>query len=146
VVDDRSEYASRERFPEADRVVAGPVAEAVGRLRVHPGTAIVVAMRNQDLDYEATLAALATPARYVGLIGARRKAILIVERLLAAGVPVERVRTLKSPIGLDIGARTPEEIALAILAEWVMARQGGAGAPLRLGDELFAKAAARAER
>ena len=146
VVDDRPEYASRERFPEADRVVAGAVAEAVGRLRVHPGTAIVVAMRNQDLDYEATLISLRTPARYVGLIGARRKAILIVERLLAAGVPVDRVRTLKSPIGLDIGARTPEEIAVAILAEWIMARQGGAGAPLRLGDELFTKAAARAER
>ncbi len=140
VIDDRPEYASRDRFPEADRVMAGPVGETVGALSVSPGTAIVVAMRNQDLDYEATAAALATPARYVGLIGARRKAILIVERLLAAGMSTARVRALRSPIGLDVGARTPEEIALSILGEWIMLSRGAAGGTLRLSDELFAGA------
>lgn len=143
VVDDRPEYATRERFSEAAEVIAAPVGEAVRDLGVSAGTAIVVAMRNQDLDYEATAAALRTPARYVGLIGSRRKAILIVERLLAAGLSPERVRELRTPIGLDIGARTPEEIALSIVGEWTMLRQGGGGAPLRLADELFAKAAAR---
>jgi len=143
VIDDRHEYANRERFPEADDVVAGLVGDAISGLRVSAGTAIVVAMRNQDLDYEATAAALRTPARYVGLIGARRKAILVIERLLAAGVPPDQARALRSPIGLDIGARTPEEIALSILGEWIMLRQGGSGAPLRLADELFAKATAR---
>src|SRR5262249_45367251 len=140
VVDDRPEYASRERFPEADRVVAAPVGEALGWLPIGPATAIVVAMRNQDLDYEATAAALRTPARYVGLLGARRKAILVTERLMADGVAVPRIRTLRAPIGLDIGARTPEEIALSILAEWLMARQGGTGSALRLDDQLFEKA------
>jgi xanthine dehydrogenase accessory factor len=143
IVDDRPEYASRERFPEADDIVAAPVGEAVDRLRVGPRTAIVVAMRNQDLDYEATAAALRTRAGYVGLIGSRRKAVLIVERLLAAGADPERVRALRSPIGLDIGARTPGEIAVSILGEWIMVRQGGAGTPLRLDDALLAKAAAR---
>ena len=140
VLDDRPEYACRERFPEADEVVAAPVADALARLPVTPRTAIVVAMRNQDLDYEAVAAALRTHARYVGLIGSRRKAILIAERLLADGVPIERVRALRSPIGLDLGARTPAEIAISILGEWIMLRQGASGAPLRLDDELFAKA------
>lgn len=144
VVDDREEYASRERFPEADQVLAAPVGQALETLPVTPRTAIVVAMRNQDLDYEATVAAVRTPARYVGLIGSPRKAILVAERLVSAGVPADQVRTIRTPIGLDIGARTPPEIALAILGEWIMLRQGGSGAPLRLGDELFAKATARA--
>jgi xanthine dehydrogenase accessory factor len=100
-------------------------------------------MRNQDLDYEATAAALRTPARYVGLIGARRKAILVTERLVADGFPVERVRALRAPIGLDVGARSPEEIAVSILAEWLMIRQGGTGSALRLDDQLFEKAAGR---
>ncbi len=144
VIDDRPEYATRDRFPEADDVLAGSVSEAIARGRVTSRTAIVVAMRNQDLDYEATAAALRTPARYVGLIGSRRKAILIAERLVGDGVATDRVRDIRSPIGLDIGARTPEEIALSILAEWLMLRQGGSGTPLRLGEELFAKATERA--
>jgi xanthine dehydrogenase accessory factor len=144
VLDDRPEYASRERFPEAAAVIAAPIAEAIARSRVTARTAVVVAMRNHDLDYEAVAAALRTPARYVGLIGSRRKAILIAERLVADGVPSERVREIRSPIGLDIGARSPEEIALSILGEWLMLRQGGSGAPLQLADDLFRKATARA--
>jgi xanthine dehydrogenase accessory factor len=143
VLDDRPEYASRERFPEADRVVAAPVGEALGGLPIGPATAIVVAMRNQDLDYEATASALRTPARYVGLIGARRKAILVTERLVADGFPVDRIRALRAPIGLDIGARAPAEIAVSILAEWLMVRQGGTGSSLRLDEQLFEKAARR---
>lgn len=144
VIDDRPEYASRARFAEADEVIAAPVGEALGRLGVSARTAVVVAMRNHDLDYEATEAAMRTPARYVGLIGSRRKAILVAERLLAEGIAPERVRALRSPIGLDIGARTPEEIALSVVGEWIMLRQGGRGMPLQLGEELFAKAAVRA--
>ena len=143
VVDDRPEYASRERFPEADRVVAAPVGETLGWLPVGPRTAVVVAMRNQELDYEATAAALRTPARYVGLLGARRKAMLVTERLVADGFTIERVRALRAPIGLDIGARTPEEIAVSILAEWLMVRQGGTGSALRLDEPLFGQAAGR---
>jgi xanthine dehydrogenase accessory factor len=143
VVDDRPEYASPERFPEADHVVAAPVGEALGWLPVGAATAIVVAMRNHDLDYEATASALRTPARYVGLLGARRKAVLVTERLVAAGFPIDRIRALRAPIGLDIGARAPAEIALSILAEWFMVRQGGSGSALRLDEQLFEKAAGR---
>jgi xanthine dehydrogenase accessory factor len=143
VVDDRPEYASRERFPEADRVVAAPVGEALGWLPIGRRTGVVVAMRNQDLDYEATAGALRTPAGYVGLMGARREAILVTERLISDGFPIERVRALRAPIGLDIGARAPEEIAVSIMAEWLMVRQGGTGSALRLDEQLFEKAAGR---
>lgn len=143
VVDDRPEYASRERFPEADKVVAAPIGDALGWLPIAPGTAIVVAMRSHDLDYQATAAALRTPAGYVGLLGARRKAVMFTGRLVAEGMPIERIRALRAPIGLDIGARAPAEIAVSILAEWLMVRQGGSGSPLRLDDQLFEKAAAR---
>ena len=143
VIDDRPEYASAERFPEADRVVAAPVGEALGWLPIGSKSAIVVAMRSQDLDYEATASALRTPARYVGLIGARRKALWVTERLVQAGLPIERIRDLRAPIGLDIGARAPAEIAVSILAEWLMIRQGASGAVLRLDDQLFEKAAGR---
>jgi xanthine dehydrogenase accessory factor len=143
VVDDRPEYASRERFPEADRVVAAPVGETLGRLPIGTTTAIVVAMRSQDLDYEATASALRTPARYVGLMGARRKAVWVTERLVADGFPIERIRELRAPIGLDIGARAPAEIAVSILAEWLMVRQGATGSALRLDEQLFEKAAGR---
>jgi xanthine dehydrogenase accessory factor len=143
VVDDRAEYATPERFPEADRVAVAPVGEALGWLPIGVKTAIVVAMRNHDLDYDATAVALRTPARYVGLVGSRRKAVMIAERLVASGLPVERVRELRAPIGLDLGARAPAEIALSILAEWLMVRQGGTGSAMRLHDQLFEKAAGR---
>lgn len=134
VIDDRPEYASRERFPEADEVLARPMGEALRGYPVTPASAIVVAARNQDLDYEAARAALETPARYVGLVGARRKAIQVTERLAAEGVPPERVRELRSPIGLDLGARTPEEIAVAVVGEILMLRRGAAGRPMRLDE------------
>src|SRR5262249_43363334 len=141
VVDDRPDYASRARFPEADEVIAAPVTETLAQLPMGRRSAIVVAMRNQDLDGEATVAALRSPARYVGLIGARRKAILVTERALAAGLPAERVRALRSPIGLDIGARTPEEIALSVLPRESRRRPGAPGRPLALRDDLCARAA-----
>lgn len=144
VLDDRPQFANPERFPEADRVVAAPVGAALAACRLTARSAVVVAMRTHDLDYEAVRAAVETPARYVGLVGSRRKAILVAERLAQEGVAPDRIRALRSPVGLDLGARTPAEIALSILAEWLMLRQGGTGVPLRLDDALLAKALRRA--
>lgn len=79
----------------------------------------------------------------MGLVGSERKAILVAKRLLADGLPPERVKALRSPVGLDIGGRTPEEIALAILGEWIMLRKGGGGAPMQLSEELLARVVAR---
>ncbi len=78
-------------------------------------------------------------ARYVGLLGSRRKTVLIAKMLRDEGVAEERIRAVHAPIGLDLGGRTPSEIALSVLAELSMERHGGSGRALRLSDEVFAR-------
>ena len=132
VTDDREEFANEERFPEADILVASKPEEALPQLPTNPNTFIIIATRGHRYDNVALEAATKTPARYVGLLGSRRKTILIYGDLLRSGVPVERVREIRSPIGLDVHARTPEEIALSIMAEILMFRLGGTGLPMKL--------------
>ena len=80
------------------------------------------------------MAAAQTKARYVGLMGSLRKTILIYEDLLRNGLPIERVKEIRSPIGLDIKARTPEEIAVSIISEILMFRLGGSGVAMKIED------------
>jgi len=79
-------------------------------------------------------AATRTPARYVGLLGSRRKTILICEDLMQSGVPIERIKEIRSPVGLDVHARTPAEIAISIISEILMFRLGGTGLPMKLDE------------
>ena len=134
ITDDREEFANRERFPEADMVVALRVEEALPTLPINANTFIVVATRGHRFDNVALEAAARTSAKYVGLMGSRRKTILIYEDLMRSGLPMERIREVRSPIGLDIRARTPEEIAVSIIAEVLMFRLGGTGQPMKLED------------
>ena len=134
ITDDREEFANEERFPEADMVVALKPEEALPTLPINANTFIVVATRGHRFDNVALEAAARTPARYVGLMGSRRKTILIYEDLMRTGLPMERIREIRSPIGLDICARTPEEIAVSIIAEVLMFRLGGTGQPMKLED------------
>jgi xanthine dehydrogenase accessory factor len=78
-----------------------------------------------------------TGARYVGLLGSKRKTILIAQMLRGEGIPEDRIRAVHAPVGLDLGGRTPAEIALSVLAELSLERHGGSGRPLRLSDEIF---------
>ena len=143
VIDDRPEYASRERFPEADRVIAAPVAEALRSLPIGSERGD----RGGDAEPRPRLRGdgqRAPDARALRRADGRPpEGLLVTERLVAEGFPVERVRALRAPIGLDIGARTPGEIAVSILAEWLMVRQGGTGSPMLLDAQLFEKAAGR---
>ena len=82
-------------------------------------------------------------ARYVGLLGSKRKTVLIAKMLRGEGVSEERLRAVHAPIGLDLGGRTPSEIALSVLAEMSMERFGGTGRALRLADEVFERSVAR---
>ena len=132
ITDDRTEFANEERFPEADMVVAKKPEEALEELPINPNTFIIVATRGHRFDNVALAAAVNTPARYVGLMGSRRKTILIYEDLVRMGIPIDRIRDIRSPIGLDISARTPEEIAVSIIAEILMFRLGGTGHPMKL--------------
>ena len=129
ITDDREEFANPERFPNADIIVAKKPEDALDELPINPNTFIVVATRGHRFDNVALAAAAATPARYVGLMGSKRKTILIYEDLVRMGLDEQRLRDIRSPIGLDIRARTPEEIAVSIMGEILMFRLGGTGLP-----------------
>jgi xanthine dehydrogenase accessory factor len=96
---------------------------------VTPWTYLVIVTRTHYTDEQILRQALDTPAAYVGMIGSRRKAQAIFERLRADGVPEDRLAMVHAPIGLDLGGRSPAEIALAVLAEIVQVRYGGSGSP-----------------
>ena len=132
ITDDRKEFANDGRFPEVDMIGVAKPEEALPQLPINPNTFIIVATRGHRFDGVALEAAARTPARYVGLLGSKRKTILIYEDLIRSGVPIERIKEIRSPVGLDIHARTPEEIALSIMAEVVMFLHGGAGGPMKL--------------
>ena len=135
ITDDREEFANKERFPEADIVIPEKPESALPKLPINPNTFIVVATRGHRYDNSALLAAANTPARYVGLMGSKRKTILIYEDLVRIGLDIDRLREIRSPIGLDIRARTPEEIAVSIVSEILMFRLGGTGMPMKLEEK-----------
>ncbi|MEC8890890.1 MAG: XdhC family protein [Chloroflexota bacterium] len=135
ITDDREEFANEERFPEADIVVSEKPENALPNLPINPNTFIVVATRGHRYDNTALLAAAKTPARYVGLMGSKRKTILIYEDLMRSDLSLDRIREIRSPIGLDIKARTPEEIAISIMSEVLMFRLGGSGLPMKLDEK-----------
>lgn len=143
VIEDRSDFAARERFPEAIEVMHADMVEALETMEIGWNTFIVVATRGHKLDSHALRAAVKTPARYVGLLGSRRKTILIDRMLRDEGVPDERLKQVHAPIGLDLGGRTPAEIALSILAELSAERYGGSARPLRLSQDLYERAVAK---
>ncbi|MEF8822827.1 MAG: XdhC/CoxI family protein [Desulfohalobiaceae bacterium] len=122
VVDDREAFANRERFPAAQRVIRTPFAEALDRLQIHENTYLAIVTRGHLFDREVLRRALETPAAYVGMIGSRRKIRTLFESLEEEGFSRERLDAVHTPIGLDIGAKTPEEIALSIVAELVQVR------------------------
>ena len=135
VVDDRQEFANKERFPEAEEVAVADYATGLRRFPVTKNTAIVIATRGHNFDDVALESAARSPAGYVGLVGSQRKVILIYEQLLKRGVPLERMREIHSPIGLDIRARTPMEIAVSIMAEIIQQRLGGTGQTMKLPEQ-----------
>ncbi len=143
VIDDRTDFAARERFGPGIDVVRMDMVEALRTLPMGWNTFVVVATRGHKLDSHCLREAVKRDARYVGLLGSRRKTVLIARMLREEGVPEERLRAVHAPIGLDLGGRTPAEIALSVLAEMSVERHGGSGRPLRLSDETFERSAAR---
>ncbi|MCE5273422.1 XdhC family protein [bacterium] len=123
VVDDRPEFATIQRFPEAEQVLNATFAEAFSSLTPGPGWSVVAVARSHDQDREAVELALACPVDYVGMIGSRRKVALLREHLAARGVDSARLAGLHAPVGLDIGAETPGEIAVSIAAQLIQVRR-----------------------
>ncbi len=124
VVDDREAYASRERFPDAKEVHADDFARVLSRLAPNQSSYLVIVTRGHREDMRVLRWAVDTPARYIGMIGSQRKIIAIYKHLESEGIALEKFARVYAPIGLEIGAVTPEEIAVAIVAELIAIRRG----------------------
>ena len=127
VVDDRPEYASPERFPEADRVICGDFEETLEALEADTNTYFVMVTRGHKQDELSLRTVLSKPWAYVGMIGSKRRTSAVLQHLEEEGFPRAKLDRVHTPIGLDIGAETPEEIAVSIVAELIMVRRGGTG-------------------
>jgi xanthine dehydrogenase accessory factor len=127
VIDDRPEFANQERFPGAEEVIAEEFASALGKLAVNPSSYLVILTRGHSFDQKILEWALETKAGYIGMIGSRKKVQAIFTNLKEKGVPQEKLNAVHSPIGMDIGAQTPEEIAVSIVAEMIRERRKGEG-------------------
>ncbi|MGI9104233.1 MAG: XdhC family protein [Terriglobales bacterium] len=124
IVDDRESYANRERFPDAREVVADDFDQACARLAPNESSYIVIVTRGHRDDMRVLRWAVQQPARYIGMIGSRRKTIAIYKELANEGMDPVLFERVNAPVGLEIGAVTPEEIAVAIVAEMIAFRRG----------------------
>jgi xanthine dehydrogenase accessory factor len=131
VVDPRSAFATRDRFAEADELIVDWPERALGRERLHESSYVAVLSHDFKIDVPALKLALRSPAPYVGVLGSRRTRSRRAELLAAEGVTEREIARLHSPIGLPLGGRRAEEIALAILAEVVSAVHGRQASPGR---------------
>lgn len=122
VLDDRPEFASRERIPDADETIVAPFANVFEKLGIDEDSYIVIVTRGHAHDWTVLDQALRTNAGYIGMIGSRRKTQLVYEALLKTGFSREDLQRVHAPIGLPIGGETPQEIAVSIVAEMIQAR------------------------
>jgi xanthine dehydrogenase accessory factor len=129
VLEDRPEFADPSRFGGAT-VIAGSVPESIAALNAGPHMFLVVATRGHKLDADCVLAGARTRVSYIGLLGSRRKTRLVADLLREHGIADDRLRAIHAPVGLDLGGRSPAEIALAIVAEITQIRYGGSGRKL----------------
>jgi len=123
VIDDRENYANRERFPEAKEVIAEDFDQAMSRITPGETSYIVIVTRGHRDDMRVLRWAVQSQARYIGMIGSKRKTITIFRELVKEGIAENLFDRVHAPVGLDIGAITPEEIAVAITAELIAARR-----------------------
>jgi xanthine dehydrogenase accessory factor len=126
VIDDRVMYANRERFPDVDEVLVGDMAETLRGIDISSNTYVILITRGHQFDEPCLRAIIRSPAKYIGMIGSRRRIKACFIRFRdEEGIPEELLKKVYAPIGLDIKAESPEEIALAIIAEIIKVRRGG---------------------
>lgn len=146
IVDDRPQFANEERFPDADEIVIDDFDKGLRGLNLTPNCYVIVATRGHKLDDVALAEAARSNAGYVGLLGSRRKAVMIFRDLLRQGISEERMRQIHAPVGLDLGGRTPDEIAVSIVAEIVAIKHGRHGGSMTLDQKFLDKAKQLASR
>ncbi len=131
VSDDRTEFCTPAANPDADEFYPVPLAELPLNLAITPQTALVLTTRGSNVDVAGLPALLETQAGFIGVIGSRKRWNTTVKELLQQGISGDKLTRIHSPIGLGIGAETPEEIAVSIMAEIIMQRNGGSGHPMQ---------------
>ncbi len=124
IVDDRADFASTERLPEADEIIIGDIAEELRKYRINHLTYVVIVTRGHQHDESALHSVVESDARYIGLIGSRRKIKLIFDDLLEVGIPMEKLQRVYAPIGLDINSKTVPEIAVSIASQLIQVCNG----------------------
>jgi xanthine dehydrogenase accessory factor len=127
VNDDRPEFCTPEAVPGADRYIPGTMGELPAQLEINPWTYLVLTTRGVNIDIPGLPVLLETPAAYLGIIGSQRRWSTTRKQLIEQGIAPGLLDKVRSPIGLELNAETPEEIAVSILAEIIMLRQGGSG-------------------
>ena len=126
VLDDREKFANRERFPDAEEIIVEAIPEWLHRAEIPASAYVVILTRGHKHDLDALRALAARDLRYLGLIGSRAKVARLYDALLAESMPGECLERVHAPVGLDIGAVTPAEIAVAIAAEMIAVKHGHA--------------------
>ena len=135
VIDDREDFANRERFPDCE-ILAQDFIPALRGIAYAPSTYVVVITRGHEHDADCLTEVLTHETGYVGLIGSRRRVSFVLEMLGKKGIPTDRLSSVFTPIGIPIGAESPEEIALSIMAELVCVRRKGPGQALTLRESI----------
>ena len=132
VSDDRPEFCNPEAIPDGDAFYPVPLQDLAGNLQITPWTYLVLTTRGVNIDVPGMPALLESPAAYIGVIGSRRRWEMARKQLEQSGVSEEKLARVHSPIGLELHAETPEEIAVSIMAEIIMLRQGGDGHSMKI--------------
>jgi len=144
IVDNRDSFANRERFPEADEIFAEEYEEVFPKLTVHESTYLIIVTRGHRDDMRVLRWAAATQARYVAMIGSKRKVISVIKELEKDGLSREQLGRIYAPMGLEIGAISPEEIAIAVAAEMIAVRRNPKSDWRSLSMSIFADESSRA--
>jgi len=131
VNDDRPDFCTPEAVPEADSYLPVLMADLPDQMKVTPWTYFVLTTRGVNIDVPGLPALLETPAAYIGVIGSKRRWATTRKQLIASGVSEEKLDSIHSPMGLELNAETPEEIAVSIMAEIIMLRHGGDGGMMK---------------
>jgi xanthine dehydrogenase accessory factor len=135
VSDDRAEFCTPDSTPGGDQYLPIPMAKLPEQLEITRWTYLVLTTRGANIDIDGLPALLDTPAAYIGIIGSQRRWATTRKQLLENGVPAEKLQRVHSPIGLELNAETPEEIAVSILAEILMLRNQGSGKSMKAGSK-----------
>jgi xanthine dehydrogenase accessory factor len=144
IVDDRASFANRERFPEAEEIHAAEYEAVFPKLSINESSYLIIVTRGHQDDTRVLRLAAVSPARYVAMIGSRKKVIEVVRQLENDGVASEALERIHAPMGLDIGAVTPEEIAVSVVAEMIALRRDAPSKWKDLSKSIFPRKAKKA--